>query len=130
MTEEKIKTVMLAGGVNKFSIYGKEFWTIPEAQAYAREVESIDWTPVAGKDEEYGNGYCQQLAGKDKDGNEWYGIGIYCFDELQRIEEINKYCPHCKGEGMVASGVVHPQTFDKEILDCEDCKGTGIENRI
>jgi DnaJ-class molecular chaperone len=162
MKEEKIKTVMLAGGVNKFFIYGKEFWTIPAAQAYAREVESIDWTPVGKKDEEYGNGYIQMLEGRDSYGNEWYAIGVYCFDELQRIEDINKYCPRCKGGGEIEikeysvmqdmalsngrdpgepeadgdeecplckgkgtyeSGVIHPQTSEKEILDCPDCKG-------
>jgi hypothetical protein len=39
MSEEKIKTLMLPGATNKFSIYGKEFWTIKDAQDYAIEVE-------------------------------------------------------------------------------------------
>lgn len=36
---KKIKTVMYAGGVNKFEVYGKEFWTVKEAQDYIKEVE-------------------------------------------------------------------------------------------
>jgi hypothetical protein len=40
MTKEKIETVYYAGAVNKFKVYGREFWTFKEALEYAEEREN------------------------------------------------------------------------------------------